>query len=64
MTLGNTWVHVHGPDSGNKSTKIEEMINQEFSFGATLRVLYVKPNDSYIRFGRSFDDPWFSCKEN
>ena len=55
VTLENTWVHVCGPDSSNEFTKIEKIINQEFSFGTALRVLYVKPNNSYIRFGRFFD---------
>jgi len=55
VTLENTWVHVCGPDSSDKSTKIEGIINQEFSFGTALRVLYVKPNNSHIRFGRFFD---------
>jgi len=64
VTLENAWVHVCGLDSGDKSTKIEEMINQKFGFGATLRVLYVKLDDSHIIFGRYFDNSWFGCKGN
>ena len=55
VTLKNIWVYVCGPDSSNESTKIEGIINQEFSFKTALRVPYVKPNNSHIRFGRCFD---------
>jgi len=33
MTLKNAWVHVCDPNSSDESTKIEGIINQEFSFG-------------------------------
>jgi len=65
VTLGeDARVHVHSPDGSNESAKIKEVINQEFGFGTTLGIPYVKPDDSYVGLGGCFDDSWFGYKRN
>jgi len=36
FALGNTWIHVGGTDSGNKTSDIEPPINEALCFDATL----------------------------
>ena len=63
VTLGeDARVHVHSPDGSNESAKIKEVINQEFGFGTTLGIPYVKLDDSYVGFGRSLNDPGLRCE--
>ena len=62
IILRDSRVHVGGPNGSNVSAKVEGMVYQQLCFGSILRIPNVKLDDSYIRFGRSLNDPGLCCK--
>ena len=62
VTLRDSRVHVGGPNSSDVPAKVERIIYQQLCFGSILRIPNVKPDDSYVRFERSLDDPRLCCK--
>jgi len=64
VILRDPRVHISGPNGSDGPTKIKRVIYQQLCFETILRVPNIKPNDSYIRFGKSLDDPRFSYKSH
>jgi len=64
VTLRDPWIHVSGPNGSDGPAEIERVVYQQLCFGSILRVLYIKLNDSHIRFMESLDNPWFSYKSH
>ena len=46
------------------ATNVETSVDKILSFEITLRIPYSNQNNSYIRFGRSFDNIWVRSKNN
>jgi len=62
VTLKDSRVYVSGPDYDDMPAKVERMIYQQLCFGTILRIPNVKPDDGYVGFGRSFNDPGLCCE--
>jgi len=62
VTLRDPRVHISGPNSSDVPAKIKGMIYQQLCFESIFRIPNVKPDDSYVRFRRSLDDPRLCCK--
>jgi len=57
VTLRDSRVYVGDFDSGDVPAKVKGMIYQQLCFGSILRIPNIKPDNGYVRFGRSLNDP-------
>ena len=64
FTLENSWVYVCSSYSCNIFSDIKTSVNKTLGFCATLGILYIYPDDSYVQFQRHFDDLWFKHKKD
>jgi len=55
FALGDAWVHISTMNSCDESSYVELLVNEGFSFGATLSILDVDPYDGYVGFWRDLD---------
>lgn len=55
LTLGDSRIHVCSSNGSNVVTYIEASVNEYFGIVATVYILYINPNDYYIRFQKDFD---------
>ena len=62
VALGDARVHVSCSYGGDMSTKVEGMVNKEFSLRTILGVPNVEPDNGYIRLGGGSDDSRFGCQ--
>ena len=62
LALENSRIHICILDSYNIAPNVERPVDKIFSIKHTLSILYINPDDSYIRFRQSFDDLQFWCK--
>jgi len=46
------------------TSNIEAMIDKTSYFGSTLNIPNIKPYNSYVWFGKDFDDSWSRCDHN
>ena len=56
LILRYTRVYVSTPNCYNIIFYVEVSIDKTFNFAVILDILYVNPDDCYIRLGRNFDN--------
>jgi len=56
FTLWYSEVHVYTMNHGNEATNIKSPIDKTLSFGSTLSILDIDPDDGHIWFGGYLDD--------
>ena len=59
FTLWHSRVHVYTMNCGDEATNVEPPVDKTLSFGFTLCVPDINPDDRHIRFGWHLDDSWF-----
>jgi len=64
FALRNIWVHVCTIDCSDVTFYIKAPINKTFSFRATLSILYINWDNSYIRLWGYFDNLRLRSKNN
>ena len=64
FTLEDSWVYVCSSYSCNIVSDIKTSVDKTLGFCATLGILYIYLDDSYIKFQRQFDDSWFKHKKD
>jgi len=64
FTLEDSWVYVCSSYSCNIVSDIKTSVNKTLGFCATLSILYIYPDNSYVQFQRHFDDLWFKHKKD
>jgi len=57
VALGNSWIYVCASNRGNVSIIVKELINEELSFSAILKVLDINPYNSHVQFWRDLNNP-------
>ena len=58
FALRDARIHVSTSNCGNMLTYIKSSVNLTLGFSTILGVPNVNPDDSHVRFWRSFDDVW------
>jgi len=56
LILKNVGIHICTTNSCNVTSNVEAFVNEILSFGTTLRIPNVNPDNSYVRFRRDFDN--------
>lgn len=64
IALRDTQVHVCAMNCSDVTFYVKAPINETFSLRATLSILYINPDNSYIKLGEYFDNLRLRSKNN
>jgi len=56
LTLGDSRIHICSSNGNNVVAYIEAPVDEHFGIVATLYILYINPDDCYVRFQEDFDN--------